>query len=80
MSLRQSLKLQPRNPGALIDAADAQRSLGRPREAVTLYQWALQIDPRRSEAHNNLGNAFLELRREHAAASCYQRALEAAAQ
>src|ERR1700716_1935958 len=42
ISLRQSLALQPRNPDALIDAADVQRSLGRSREAVTLYQWALQ--------------------------------------
>ena len=44
VSLRQSLTLQPGNPDAIIDAADAQRALGRTREAVTLYQLALQID------------------------------------
>ena len=37
--------MQPKNPDALVNAADAQISLGRPREAVTLYHWALQIDP-----------------------------------
>ncbi len=60
-SLRRSLTLNPRDSDVLTEAADVQRQLGRPREALTLYQWALQIDPRRVEALNNLGNAFLEL-------------------
>ena len=45
----------------LVDAADALRALGRAREAVPLYQHALLHDPALVEAHNNLGNAFLEL-------------------
>src|SRR5205807_7843378 len=46
-SLRQSLALDPRNPDALIEAADLQRELGRPREALTLYQRAVECEPRR---------------------------------
>ena len=41
--------------------ANAQLGLGRLPEAVTLYHWAVEIDPRRREAHNNLGNALLQL-------------------
>ena len=76
MSLRQSLSLaaaQPRRRSST--PGDAQRALGRPREAVNLYQWALQIEPQRREALNNLGNAFLDLRQPAQAAACYQRAL-----
>lgn len=75
-SLLHSLTLQPRNLAALIDAADAERVLGRAREAVALYQLALEIDPRRCEVHNNLGNAFLELSQPAEAVRCYRRALE----
>ena len=54
-------RLSRATPRALILAANAQRVLGRAREAVTLYQWALQLEPRRYEVHNDLGNAFLDL-------------------
>src|SRR5262249_15350402 len=37
-SLRRSLELEPRNADALIEAADAERALGRPRDAVPLYE------------------------------------------
>ena len=36
-------------------------ALGRAREAVPLYHRALELSPRRLEARNNLGNAYLEL-------------------
>jgi len=76
VSLRRSLALESRNPTALILAANAQRVLGRAREAVTLYQWALQLEPRRYEVHNDLGNAFLDLAQPAEAVRCYRGALE----
>src|SRR5437762_1617857 len=65
-SLRHALTLQPRNPEALIDAADAERALGRAREAVTLYQRAL----------NNLGNVLREQGERREALSVYQQAVQ----
>jgi tetratricopeptide (TPR) repeat protein len=59
----------------LVDAANALRAQGRPAESVPLYRRALQVDPRSAEAHNNLGNACLELARPAEAADCYRRAL-----
>lgn len=74
-NLPRSSALQPSNPDALVDAADAQRALGRSREAVTLYQEALHLDPTRRDAHNNLGNAFLDLGEVAEAMRCYRQAL-----
>ena len=45
----------------LIDAANTLRTRGRAQESVPLYRRALEIDPRSAEAHNSLGNAFLEM-------------------
>jgi len=75
-SLRRALQLDARNPQALLDAAQAQRALGRPHEAVKLYHWALQLEPRRREAHNDLGNAYLELGKAGEAVQCYRYALQ----
>jgi tetratricopeptide (TPR) repeat protein len=60
----------------LVDAANALRARGQARESVPLYRRALQIDPRSAEAHNNLGNAFLELAQPVEAVACYRRARE----
>ena len=60
---------------SLIDAANDLRAQGRPQESVALYRRALEIEPRSAEAHNNLGNAFLELVKPAEAADCYRRAL-----
>ena len=60
---------------SLIDAANDLRAKGRPQESVSLYRRALAIEPRSDEAHNNLGNAFVELGKPAEAAECYRRAL-----
>jgi len=60
---------------SLIDAANDLRAKGRPQESVALYRRALAIEPRSDEAHNNLGNAFVELGQPAEAADCYRRAL-----
>ena len=59
----------------LIDAANTLRGRGRAQESVPLYRRALEIDPRSADAHNNLGNAFLEMGQPAEAAGCYRLAL-----
>lgn len=59
----------------LIDAANTLRGRGRAQESVPLYQRALEIDPRSADAHNSLGNAFLEMGQPTEAAGCYRLAL-----
>jgi tetratricopeptide (TPR) repeat protein len=63
-------------PERLVDAADAARARGQPGESVPLYRRALAIDPQLTQAHNNLGNAFLELAQPAQAAVCYRKAHE----
>ena len=58
----------------VIEAADDLRRRGRAVESVPLYRRALEIDPRSAEAHNNLGNAFLEMGNAAEAAAWYRRA------
>ncbi len=60
----------------LIDAADALRARGQPRQSLPLYRRALEIDPRSAEARNNLGSALLETGQPAEAAGWYQLALE----
>jgi tetratricopeptide (TPR) repeat protein len=74
-SLGRSLALEHKNPDALTDAADAQRALGRPRDATTLYQTALQLEPGRVPAIIGLGNALLELGEPRQAVRWYDEAL-----
>jgi tetratricopeptide (TPR) repeat protein len=59
----------------LIDAANTLRARGRAQESVPLYRRALEIDPRSAEAHNNLGNAYLEMGQPAEAHGCYRLAL-----
>jgi len=59
----------------LIDAANRLRANGKAAEAIPLYRRALELDARSAEAHNNLGNAFIEMRQPGEAADCYRRAL-----
>ncbi len=65
-----------RRSSTLVDAANAMRQLGRPAEAIPIYQRALQLNPQEVEAQNNLGNAYLELQQYQNAKRWYQRALE----
>ncbi len=63
--------------------AEAQNAIGlvdhlmlhKPDEAVAHYHRALELNPKYSEAANNLGNAYLDLGRYNAAAAMYRRAL-----
>ena len=68
--------MAPQDLDCLIEAADATRALGRARDAVALYQKALLRDPKRIEALNNLGNAYLELAQFADATACYQNAVQ----
>jgi tetratricopeptide (TPR) repeat protein len=68
--------MQPNDVDALVNAADALRELHRADEAVTLYQRALQINPRLVAAQNDLGNAFLFLEQTEQAIDSYRRALK----
>src|SRR4029077_20615185 len=58
VGLRTWLTLKPRDPDVLSEAADVQPQLGRPREALTLYQWAHQADPRRGGVSNTPGHVL----------------------
>ena len=67
--------LAPVEAQSLIDAANALRAQGRSQESVALYRRALALDARSDEAHNNLGNAFIELGEPAEALVCYRAAL-----
>ena len=45
-------------------------------ERSACYQRALQLKPDFAEAHNNLGNVFMDQGKPDEAAACYQRALQ----
>jgi len=51
-------------------------NLGRPAEALTCYERALEINPRDAVAWSNKGNALVRLGRPAEALTCYERALE----
>lgn len=74
-SLERALALAPGNPDIMIDVADARRALGRPQDAVPLYQQVLERIPNSLEAQNNLGNALLELGQWSDAVTRFQEAL-----
>jgi tetratricopeptide (TPR) repeat protein len=71
-----ALALARRDVDALVEAADALRARGRAREALPLYEQALELNPRSAEARNNLGNALFELGAWTEALGHYRRALE----
>lgn len=60
---------------SLIDAANDLRTRGKGQESLALYRRALALEPRSAEAHNNLGNAFVELANPAEATGCYREAL-----
>ena len=61
---------------ALMDEADAERASRRPERAVALYERVLTLQPRLLAAHNDLGNAYLELGDWPQAVACFKRAAE----
>jgi tetratricopeptide (TPR) repeat protein len=65
---------QPEAEG-LVEAADVLRSQGRVAESVPLYRQALAIRPHYTAAHNNLGNALLQLGEFAPAVAAYRLAL-----
>jgi type IV pilus assembly protein PilF len=50
-------------------------AFGRPEEAIAAYQKALKLRPQFSEAHTNLGNVYLDLKRYDEAIAEYETAL-----
>jgi tetratricopeptide (TPR) repeat protein len=65
----------PQEAASPLEAADALRARGRVRESLPLYQRALALEPGDAVAHNNFGNAHLELGQGADAAAAYRRAL-----
>jgi tetratricopeptide (TPR) repeat protein len=65
----------PQEAASALEAADALRSRGRVRESLPLYQRALALEPGDAVAHNNFGNAHLEIGQCAEAAAAYRRAL-----
>jgi tetratricopeptide (TPR) repeat protein len=65
---------QPEAEG-LVEKADVLRSQGRVAESVPLYRQALAIRPHYTAAHNNLGNALLQLGEFAPAVAAYRLAL-----
>jgi tetratricopeptide (TPR) repeat protein len=57
----QVLKLDPRHAGALSGKALTLATLGETREAATLFQKAIEIEPGFAENHRQLGLCLLEL-------------------
>ncbi len=55
--------------------AQAQRNLGRVREAIANYREALRLNPAHAEAHNNLANSLLLLKQIDQAIGHYEQAL-----
>jgi tetratricopeptide (TPR) repeat protein len=66
----------PAQIDTLMDQADAERAAGRPASAVPLYERVLALQPALLAAHNDLGNAYLELGDWPQAIACFKQAAE----
>jgi protein O-GlcNAc transferase len=74
--IRQSLQIDPNQPGAYSSLGNALRNLNQPAEALINYDRALELDPQLSTALNNRGSALLDLQRPEEALASYDRALQ----
>jgi tetratricopeptide (TPR) repeat protein len=73
--LRQSLKLEPRQPLAHRDLGNALQQLQRFEEALASYDKALTLKSDLADAHNNRGIALARLQRRDEALTSYDRAI-----
>lgn len=72
----EALEYQPANVAYLYNLANAQRELGKPKEAALQYQKAIQLSPDDADIYNNLGNVQRELGQLDLAIASYQKALD----
>lgn len=72
---RESARRNPLDPIPLENAAHAAYRLGKPRDAVQLYERLLQIQPNRLDAWKAAGALYLELDDNEGAIRCFRRAL-----
>ena len=75
-SSRKALDLEPGSVQALRYAAVQAMTLGRWSEAIDLANKAIERDPLRPAAYNNLGRALLAVNRDAEAEAAYRKALE----
>lgn len=73
--LRQSLKLEPRQPLAQRDLGNALQMSGQSAEALACYDKALALKSDLAEVHNNRGAALAALKRPEDALASYGRAI-----
>src|SRR5665213_1217164 len=73
--LRQSLKLEPRQPLAHRDLGNALQQLRRFDEALASYDRALALKSDLADVHNNRGIALARLQRRDEALASYDRAI-----
>ncbi len=72
---QEALQYQPHNAVYWYNLANAQRELGKPKEAAIHYQQSIQLNPNDADAYNNLGNAQRQLGQLDLAITSYQKAL-----
>ena len=72
--LRDTLRIEPRDPRALTNLGEVLRATGRAREAVALYREALDADPTYAHAAARLGVTLENLGDRQGALAAYQRA------
>jgi predicted O-linked N-acetylglucosamine transferase (SPINDLY family) len=73
--IRQSLRINPRQPVVHLNLGNALLRLGDARAALASCDAALALRPDYAEAWNNRGNALLELKRANEALASYEQAL-----
>jgi tetratricopeptide (TPR) repeat protein len=70
------LRQSPGHPAALRLLGLVLISLGRPAEAIEVFQQVLRVDSGNPDAHLNLGNALADQNRREEALACYRQALK----
>lgn len=73
---QEALQYQPNNAAYWYNLGNAQRELGRPKEALKSFLASVKIDPEDADTLNNLGNVYRELGQLDQAILSYKQALQ----
>ena len=73
---QEALQYQPKNAVYWYNLGNAQRELGRPKEALKSFQESAKVNPDDADTLNNLGNMYRELGQLDQAILSYKQALE----
>ena len=73
---QEALQYQPNNAAYWYNLGNAQRELGRPKEALKSFLTSVKIDPEDADTLNNLGNVYRELGQLDQAILSYKQALQ----